>query len=110
MATTSSSLRFLSLLKQPDDTISQSHGVQELELDECDVGWSSSTTSSSPPRGHLLTAARRHGRPSLHAGQAAMLAPLGQPLPFPSCTPATSLATPPPDSRAPASASLDLQA
>ncbi|XP_062226297.1 protein S40-7-like [Phragmites australis] len=44
LATTSPSLRFLGLLKQPDDA---SADVQELELDERDVVWSSSTTSSS---------------------------------------------------------------
>ncbi|OEL19075.1 hypothetical protein BAE44_0019908 [Dichanthelium oligosanthes] len=44
LATTSPSLRFLGLLKQPDDA---SVDVQELELDERDVVWSSSATSSS---------------------------------------------------------------
>uniref|UniRef100_A0A804MCH5 OJ000126_13.10 protein n=1 Tax=Zea mays TaxID=4577 RepID=A0A804MCH5_MAIZE len=47
MATASPSLRFLGLLKQPDDASSQSHGVQELELDERDVVWSSGSATSS---------------------------------------------------------------
>ncbi|CAN6240331.1 unnamed protein product [Urochloa humidicola] len=50
--TTSPSLRFLGLLKQPDaDDAAAGGGVQELELDERDVVWNSSspspTTSSS---------------------------------------------------------------
>ncbi|RCV34759.1 hypothetical protein SETIT_7G184800v2 [Setaria italica] len=44
LATTTPSLRFLGLLKQPDDACVD---VQELELDERDVVWSSSATSSS---------------------------------------------------------------
>lgn len=45
LATTSPSLRFLGLLKQPDDA--SAHDVQELELDERDVVWSPRATSSS---------------------------------------------------------------
>jgi hypothetical protein len=76
---------------------------------------------TSPPRGRPFPTARCCGRPSPHAGQAAMLAPFGQPLPFPGCTSAASLAagatplprppkSPPHDPRAPASAPLDPRA
>lgn len=44
LVTTTPSLRFLGLLKKPDDAAVD---VQELELDERDVVWSSSATSSS---------------------------------------------------------------
>ncbi|KAG8082846.1 hypothetical protein GUJ93_ZPchr0014g47598 [Zizania palustris] len=43
-AATSPSIRFLGLLKQPDD----GSGDHELELDERDVVWSSSSSSTSP--------------------------------------------------------------
>lgn len=48
VTTASPSLRFLGLLKQPDDAPSAHGGVQEpLELDERDVVWSSSSSSSA---------------------------------------------------------------
>ncbi|CAD6262878.1 unnamed protein product [Miscanthus lutarioriparius] len=48
VTTASPSLRFLGLLKQPDDAPSAHGGVQEpLELDERDVVWSSSSSATS---------------------------------------------------------------
>ncbi|CAD6260136.1 unnamed protein product [Miscanthus lutarioriparius] len=48
VTTASPSLRFLGLLKQPDEAPSAHGGVQEpLELDERDVVWSSSSSATS---------------------------------------------------------------
>ncbi|XP_066345617.1 protein S40-7-like [Miscanthus floridulus] len=50
VTTASPSLRFLGLLKQPDEAPSAHGGVQEpLELDERDVVWSSSSSATSSP-------------------------------------------------------------